>query len=523
MGACTLVTVVAYGWVVGGDPSVARAVTAACVYLGASLIGLSPAPLAVLRTVAIGLVLWTPMTVIDPGAWLSFGATLGIISLATRGVPAVSRSGPNGSRERLIRVLVMAVAATLAAEALVLPISAAVFGRVSIAGVVLNLIAVPAMAVVQIAGCSTVSLAPVWPAAAAASGDLARVSAEVLVGSSGLVDVLPWLSWRVPPPSRWWTLAYFFALGCALVTTARRRRVAVGVAGTALAVILTAPTVSRAQPRADRVRVTVIDVGQGDAILVQAGGGFSLLVDTGGGVGPFDVGGRVVTPAAWALGTRRLTSLALTHGDRDHAGGALAVMRDLAPRDVWEGVPVPRDPDRARLRALATSLGSTWRTVQSGSRVEWGELTIEAWHPPVPEWERQKVRNDDSLVLRLRYGHADIWLTGDAGREFESQVATIPDLGRLRILKVGHHGSRTSSSARFLAALRPQIAVVSAGRGNLFGHPAPEVLARFEAAGASVFRTDRDGAVVIETDGSTVRVQTALGRTWTVSVPPGPP
>jgi competence protein ComEC len=165
-----------------------------------------------------------------------------------------------------------------------------------------------------------------------------------------------------------------------------------------------------------------------------------------------------------------------------------------------------------------------WRTVTSGTRLEVGGVQIDALHPPMPEWERQRVRNDDSIVLRVRFGQVEIWLTGDAGTEFESQLAAETPDAAIRILKVGHHGSRSSTSPQLVNALRPQIAVVSVGAGNLFGHPAPAVLDRLAAAGATVFRTDRDGAVAIETDGQTAYVQSASGRTWLLSrrLPPAP-
>ena len=290
-------------------------------------------------------------------------------------------------------------------------------------------------------------------------------------------------------------------------------------AATAAVVIATAPFAGASAPHGGRTRVTVLDVGQGDAVLVQTPGRQALLVDTGGSSGGFDIGGRVVAPAAWALGVRRLTWLALTHGDRDHTGGAPSVTRDLAPGEVWEAVPVPRDADRAALVELAMSEGVAWRTVTAGARIDAGTVQIEALHPPVPEWERQRVRNDDSMVLRIRFGQVELWLTGDAGAEFESRLSAHVTDAAIRILKVGHHGSRSSTSAAFVNALRPQIAIVSVGAGNLFGHPAPVVLDRLAEAGATIFRTDRDGAVAIETDGQTAYVQCASGRTWVVSRP----
>ncbi len=510
---------IAYGGVVGGDPSVARAVTAASLYLGAALIGLVPSPRATLRTAACVLAVADPLMVSDVGAWLSFGATLGILLLAARIVNVVPwRAMPGWSRAACRPVAVL-IAATVAAEAVLIPIGASVFGRVTAAGLVLNLVAIPAMAVVQIAGLVSVLLGPWWPALGGASAEIASRAAGLLVSSCALTDLWPWLSWRVPGVSIAWIVLYYAAAGMAL--SSRRagpgRRAAWLAALVALGVIVVAPAAEWARPAPGRLRISIFDVGQGDATLVQLPDGQSLLVDTGGGPGSFDIGSRVVTPAAWSLGVRTLTWLALTHGDQDHIGGAFGVTEDLAPREIWEGVPVPRDPDLGRLRRLAAAHGIIWRTVRAGARVEIGRVVIDTVHPPDPDWERQDVRNDDSIVLRIRYGRVDVLLTGDAGPEFDERLPGDLSEAPIRILKAGHHGSRTSTSDALVAAMRPQVALVSVGRGNLFGHPSAEVLARLGAAGAQIFRTDRDGAISLETDGETVRFVTALGRRWTIA------
>jgi competence protein ComEC len=237
----------------------------------------------------------------------------------------------------------------------------------------------------------------------------------------------------------------------------------------------------------------------------------------------FDTGARVVTPALWALGVRRLTWLAFTHADQDHIGGAAAVAGVFHPREIWEGIPVRRDPRRAALEAEARRLGSAWREVRRGERLVVGGVQVDVLNPPVPDWERQRVRNDDSIVLRVRYGDAEMLLTGDIGRDTERDLPPEPgDPSRVRILKVAHHGSRTSSSASWLATYPPFAALVSVGRQNPFGHPAPDVVRRLEAAGARVFRTDRDGAIIVETDGHDVHLRTMSGGNWVVHVVPPP-
>jgi competence protein ComEC len=137
---------------------------------------------------------------------------------------------------------------------------------------------------------------------------------------------------------------------------------------------------------------------------------------------------------------------------------------------------------------------------------------VVARHPRAADWERQKVRNDDSMVLELRWRNLSVLLTGDIGRSVEREIGPSIPAARLRVLKIPHHGSLTSSAPEFVNAVRPQIAVVSAGRSNHFGHPVPEVLERYTAIGAEIFRTDRDGAVTVDSDGYSIDVRTFTGR-----------
>jgi competence protein ComEC len=190
----------------------------------------------------------------------------------------------------------------------------------------------------------------------------------------------------------------------------------------------------------------------------------------------------------------------------------------LRPQEVCEGVPVTVNVAWQRWRAAARAIGAAWRPLQSGDRIEIGDVTIDVRNPPPPAWERRRVRNDDSLVLLVRYKDVDVLLTGDVGAPVEPELLAGVTLSPLRVLKVAHHGSRSSTSAAFVSAFAPQVAVVSAGRGNVFGHPSPEVTSRLEHAGARLYRTDLDGAITLETDGHVVRVRTWSGRRWEVRV-----
>ena len=445
---------------------------------------------------------------------LIVGATLAILTV----VPAVAAA----KLPHLPRLMVSMFAASAATEALLLPVGALVFSRVTFAGLGLNFLAIPLMGVAQIAGMTLVPLSAVSAHAATAAGWIAHLGAEGLVRSADLVALAPALTYRLAPPAGLAVALYYGALVPWWMLRHRRRehtgsresRLAERTRRVAAGWILIDPRTIVASPGDGRLHVTFLDVGQGDSAFIVFPRGTTLLVDAGGlsTAASFDIGDRVVAPVIRAAGFRRIDYLALTHGDPDHIGGAAAILREFRPREVWEGVPVPRSETLTALRLAAQGIGTRAVNVYAGDRLVADGVEITAWHPSPPEWERQKVRNDDSIVLELRWSDVSVLLTGDIGRAVEGPLrAAIPPAKR-RVVQVPHHGSLTSSSAAFLESLRPTIAVVSAGRGNHFGHPAPDVMARYRALGSEIFRTDRDGAVTVDTDGHSIDVHTFTGR-----------
>jgi competence protein ComEC len=518
--AVSIVLLLFYGQLTGWTASVSRAVMAASVYLAGRILDHRGPALNALAVAASAGVAISPLAVFDAGFILSFGATLGILIGAPRLMPQWTARRNQTRRRELVRTMAIAGAAlfvaTLSAELALAPVSAAVFSRITFAGLILNFGAIPLMAVVQGGSMVTLAAAPISHWIASAAGYVTHVAAFWLVESARLVDVVPWLSRDVAPPS-WFVVAAYY--GCCVVCLLSRRLLRTGVAGVVLCggvmlagpVALTRGTVPAAAP--ETLRVVFLDVGQGDATLVRMPGGRTMLVDTGGLAGSaFDIGERVLTPALRAFGVRRLETMAVTHGDPDHLGGAPVILRRFRPGVVWEGVPVP---PHIKLRELAAAVGAghaTWRTVQAGDSERNGSVEIRVLHPPPPEWERQKVRNDDSIVLELRLGDVSIVLPGDVGAEGERAVTSRLSLGPIAVVKAAHHGSATSSTQAFIQAAHPSAVVFSAGRGNRFGHPAPVVVDRYRRAGAQMFRTDEDGAVVLDTDGRTVEISTWSGR-----------
>ena len=208
----------------------------------------------------------------------------------------------------------------------------------------------------------------------------------------------------------------------------------------------------------------------------------------------------------------QLGALLVTHGDPDHLGGAAAILSDFKPRLVWWGTPVPPHQPSREFLAAAAAARSVVAFRRAGEQIAAGDVRIRVLHPSPPEWERQKVRNDDSVVLEVVYHDVALLLTGDISADIERLIAPQLTPARVRVLKVAHHGSRTSSSRALLESWRPQIALISCGRGNTFGHPAADVLERLESIGARVYRTDRDGEITLESDGKSVSVRTFTGE-----------
>jgi competence protein ComEC len=230
--------------------------------------------------------------------------------------------------------------------------------------------------------------------------------------------------------------------------------------------------------------VTALDVGQGLAVVVRTANR-AMLYDAGPAYGPeADSGGRIVLPMLRGEGVRALDLIVLSHEDMDHIGGALTVLETMEVRALAASLPRSHG-----LNALVAAPGRC----AAGEAWEWDGVRFEFLHPQ-PGREHAR-RNNQSCVLRVEAAGASVLLTGDVERAAEAEMRR--EGLKSDVLLVPHHGSRTSSSAEFIAAVAPRWAVVPAGYRNRFGHPAREVLERYRAAGASVLRTDLDGAVTI--------------------------
>jgi competence protein ComEC len=491
---------IGFALVVGGQPSVLRATVMGLLLLAALLLERQSQLPNALAVATLVLLLWRPGDLWEPGFQLSFAATAGIVYLApwltgrltTRGAPSW---------------LAAAVAVSVGAQAAVTPLMAAHFNQLSLIGVVANLAVVPLAAVATTLGMVAL-LAELLP------GPLGSLLFEclwlvllTLRAVVALAAALPAAMVYLPAPTLAAALAWYGAVLLApQVAGSRRRRALLG------ALLLTVATLSAwpwLRPTERMLRVTFLDVGQGDAILVELPDGPRLLVDGGpGGAGRFDVGERVLAPFLWNRPLGRLDVVALSHWDADHSGGLAAVLARFPVGELWES---GRGPAGARETMAALSRARVPRRVLAAGQRLWlghAVLTVLGPAPGPPQ-----AANDESLVLRLDWRGLSLLLPGDLGARGEALMLERAGPLRVAALKVAHHGSRSSTGGPFLAAARPRVAVISVGARNPFRHPSPEALARLEAAGTRVYRTDRDGAVVLETDGTILHVTAWARRT----------
>jgi competence protein ComEC len=396
----------------------------------------------------------------------------------------------------------MAVISATIQIGLALPM-AEYFHRVSFTGLSANLLIVPAMNAVVPLGFAAIFTGWHWTASLA--GALLRFSARVAGWHANLEP-----AWRVPDPPLWLVLAFAAALiACALlIRRGRWKWPAVTAVLGLFALLLWQPWL---HPQATgMLELTAIDVGQGDSLLVTLPRGETMLIDGGGRLvygrqgksnvvkSNLDIGEDVVSPYLWSRGIRRIDIMVATHSHQDHIGGLSAIMSNFRPKQLWTGANPP-----VELMELARRLGipATEKHPSGPLQVSGATLEILA---PAEDYMAEKVGNNDSLVLRITYGSRSFLLTGDMERGIESKLLASGVNLHADVLKVGHHGSRTSSTERFLDAVSPSVALISAGFENSFGHPHPDVLGRLSARHAAVLRTDIDGLVTARTDGHSV-------------------
>jgi competence protein ComEC len=401
--------------------------------------------------------------------------------------------------------------ATVVASAVTAPIVAWHFGRVSLAAPLTNLVVAPLFALAQPALFLSVVLAPLRPVARlVADGTgllLVAIDRVAAIGAAipySAIDVMP------SAATAWLVAGSATALLAACASRHWARPLLVAVAGVGAA--LWWPVL---RPASSSMEVHVIDVGQGDAIAIRTPRARWILIDAGDAWRTGDAGARIVAPYLRRRGGT-VALLVLSHPHADHIGGAASVITRVPVATIWDGGFVQSSAVYADVLTAARGRGVEWRRAPSGHTVDVDGVRLTVLAPDSVSLARSRDANEASVVVLAEYHGVRLLFTGDLERAEELElVRQHGESLRAHVLKVGHHGSATSTTPAFLSAVAPRLALVSVGAGNRYGHPDPGVLERLRASGTQVLRTDDDGTIVVSIGGGWMRVGSDEGR-WLV-------
>ncbi len=482
-----LAAALAYAWLAGFAVPAQRTVYMLAVVAVALWMGRLTSASVVLSAALFTVLVIDPWAVLAPGFWLSFGAVALIMLVST---------GRIAQPHWLIVWARVQWAVTLG----LVPLLLALFQQVSLVSPLANAIAIPVV---------SLAVVPLTLIGVMLPFDLVLQLAHALMAVCGALlewmSTLPAAVWQQHAPPAWTVVAAVLGVSWLLLPRGFPAR-CIGAAAL-LPLFLAQPP----PPAAGTLRLTVLDVGQGLAVVAQTRN-HALLYDAGPAFGPqVDSGSRIIVPYLRAAGVRALTGMVISHGDTDHSGGALSVLQAMPVGWLLSSL-AEDDPLLAQV-AVA-------ERCHAGRRWAWDGVEFELLHPLQESYAREKFRtNDRSCVVRISTAGASVLLTADIEARSERELlAAAPDKLRSQVLLVPHHGSRTSSSPQFVEQVNPDIAIVAAGYRNRFGHPNDEVLDRYRALGSRIYRTDRDGALLlaIESDGtiSVQRYRAMYRRYW---------
>ena len=477
-----------YALICGGRPSIIRAVLMATLYFWGQALERGVTPLQSLLASATLIGLHNPLQIFSVGFQLSHLAMLAVLL-------ALNIRTPGGKMlDRLLRPILI----SLSCFVLLAPLILYYFGRLSPIGILANLPAIPLTAVITGQGALLLACADL-PIIADVTGSSLNLSLRCLEWLTSTAATAPGSSWQLVQPSLVQLLLIMLVMVLLLVPGIRRRL------NKLILLVLAVGTVVWWQYPRHQFEIAAINVGQGDAIFLQSPGGHTTLIDAGVKRGRLDQGHLHVVPYLRAQGVDRLDLIVLTHADMDHMGGIPSVLREVGCDTIClADVRIHRH--FREIMEICDSIDTAVRMVAAGEiLVREPGYCLYLLSPP-QDWVANS--NERSIVLKAVHGDCSALLTGDAGEKSERMlVANWDEFLHSDLLKLGHHGSNTASCGEFLEQVSPEYGLISCGRNNRYGHPATEVLERFDQKAVQLCRTDVTGTLELTSDGRRWQLQ----------------
>jgi competence protein ComEC len=500
-GGATIFGIVIFMFITGASPSVVRATIMATVLLVGTLFERRTDVYNSLSVAAAIILLLDTNALFDVGFQLSFAAVVSIVYIYPILKKLIDLIPERFEEIKAIDYVLKLFAVSLAAQIGTLPFTAYYFGRISLVSLLANLIVVPLSGLNVLLGVATVACSSVSSFVASCYAALNSIAIDFLLGFVKVAGNVPHAYAETAQFQLLHALLYY-GIVAILFHITNPRIVKWGI--TASLAFLTAFLVNGIVENWSAIlRITLIDVGQGDAILIESPNHKYVLIDAGPRQFKYDAGERTIAPYLARHGINKLDAVIVTHGHSDHIGGVPYIVDHVKVASLVTAELNTTSSLYRKMKQVIRNEGVAEREVQTGQSIDLDPSTrFYVLHPKTSE-DRQRSLNNTSIVVKLVYGKSVALLVGDAEKESEAELCRrFGSFLASDILKVGHHGSRTSSSGVFLRCVKPAVALVSVGAKNKFGHPSQETIERLIRYGSHVYRTDKEGAIVYETDGN---------------------
>jgi competence protein ComEC len=501
VGGITILGLLAYMVITGSSASVVRATLMALVLLCGTLFERKADIFNSICVAALVLLIWNTNTLFDVGFQLSFAAVISIVYFYPR-LESLIRKIPERFEEiKGVDAVLQLFAVSLAAQLGTIPFTAYYFGRVSIISIVANLPVVPISGLNTFIGAAEIIFYPICPWIAKLYAAVNDFLVWFLLGFVRQAASVPFAYIEAMHMSTVYVIGYYILVLGIFNLNVPRVRAWVFIVVFVLSNYILYSDIWSLTHR--KISATMIDVGQGDAILLEFPNGRRLLIDAGSLTQKYDAGERTVVPFLKRQGILQLDYLLITHPHSDHIGGAVSVLKFFRVDTLLMATLSPSSRETKDIIEIAEARHTGMKVVRSGNQIQIDSNARVYVLYPDTNHTAEKNQNNSSVILKVIYGNSSMMLVGDA--EVPTEQRIIPQYGSFlssNILKVGHHGSMTSSSEEFLKVVRPKIALISVGIHNKFRHPSPFTLWRMKSHSIEIKRTDERGAMMFESDGT---------------------